>query len=468
MPPNILVLIMDSVRAANCSLNGYHRDTTPFLSHTSGVNFLQARAPSNLSLPSHVSMFTGVEATDHSLHGRDRALVHGDTVWKWLQQEGYETGVFSRNAFITLPEYGLTAGFDTIKSDFSTEEPPFPSGLNPTELSGMNPQSYLSVCLDNPNPVPSLLNGVAMRYRGSPFLPSRFQYRPKPVGKAVAQSCLDWIDETTDPWGACLNFTDAHQPYLPTPTHNLWGPVPNSVYRGKTDIRWELIAGNRSWEQTEILEDLYDGAIHQTDAAIQILFKSLEATDELSDTLVVVTSDHGDCFGEECGLRDVRHLTHTGGVPEELLHVPLLIKNPNETGTETVDGITSLTRMPAVIRKAVAGDARPSDAMIHDKPVIASADHDLRYAPIEVTEAHEYVENLSGRATAVYDKAAGRKYIKWGDDTAVVDVSTGEIIAEQIPEEMSQHMQASPSDIGGEKRAIGQEARERLADLGYK
>lgn len=65
--PNILVIILDAVRARNCSLYGYHRETTPFLEEFAdrSIVFTQARAPSVASLPSHASMFTGLHTWEY-------------------------------------------------------------------------------------------------------------------------------------------------------------------------------------------------------------------------------------------------------------------------------------------------------------------------------------------------------------------------------------------------------------------
>ena len=90
--PNVLLVVLDSVRAANCSLYGAARETTPYLSRLADEStvYAQARAPSNWSLPSHVSLFTGLDAHVHQVTVHDR-LRAGHTVFETLSADGYAT-----------------------------------------------------------------------------------------------------------------------------------------------------------------------------------------------------------------------------------------------------------------------------------------------------------------------------------------------------------------------------------------
>ena len=114
-PPNVLLVVLDSVRAANCSLYGFPRPTTPFLESFAedATTYAQARAPSNWSLPSHVSLFTGLETHDHRVTVHDR-LRPGHTVFEALADRKYETGLFTENGFLTGHDAGLDAAFDAV------------------------------------------------------------------------------------------------------------------------------------------------------------------------------------------------------------------------------------------------------------------------------------------------------------------------------------------------------------------
>jgi arylsulfatase A-like enzyme len=89
---NVLFVVADSLRAANTSLLGYRRETTPFLSEFAAEStvYTQARAPSNWTVPSHVSMFTGTDAAAHGFEITER-LTEGHTIWEELAAAGYGT-----------------------------------------------------------------------------------------------------------------------------------------------------------------------------------------------------------------------------------------------------------------------------------------------------------------------------------------------------------------------------------------
>jgi arylsulfatase/arylsulfatase A len=132
---NVLLIIADSLRAHNTSVYGYHRDTTPFLETLANesIKYDKAIAPSTWSLPSHASMFTGLQAEEHQLLGTDSALGEYETIWNDFQDAGYSTGVFSANPFITEPSYGLTAGFDTVSTEIERQSWSS-DGLHPTDV----------------------------------------------------------------------------------------------------------------------------------------------------------------------------------------------------------------------------------------------------------------------------------------------------------------------------------------------
>ena len=97
--PNILLVVMDSVRAKNMSLHGYTRPTTPFLNKFAeeSVVYEQARAPGPNTLTSSASIFTGSHVLSHGLTNRKKKLRSGNTVWDAVSEEyGYDTGIFSK------------------------------------------------------------------------------------------------------------------------------------------------------------------------------------------------------------------------------------------------------------------------------------------------------------------------------------------------------------------------------------
>jgi arylsulfatase A-like enzyme len=161
--PNVLLVILDSVRARNTSLQGHANETTPFLSElaSEATTFTQARAPSTWSLPSHVSLFTGLHPAEHRVTGRDVRLEPGHTVWEHLRDEhGYATGVFSSNPFLCAAPVGLESAFET---SVGQADLPFRDALDPREfVRGHGEEAFgrfLRGTLAWSRPLASLLKG---------------------------------------------------------------------------------------------------------------------------------------------------------------------------------------------------------------------------------------------------------------------------------------------------------------------
>jgi arylsulfatase A-like enzyme len=101
---NVLLVVLDSVRAKNTSLHGYERETTPFLSSFADRStvYTQARAPGTHSIASHVSIFTGAHVEEHRARRHIAQIDPSRTVWRQLRTEfGYNTGLFTNNRVVS-------------------------------------------------------------------------------------------------------------------------------------------------------------------------------------------------------------------------------------------------------------------------------------------------------------------------------------------------------------------------------
>jgi hypothetical protein len=111
--PDVLIVVLDTVRAQNVSAYGYQRRTTPYLERLAaeGALFLDATAPSTWSLPAHASLFTGRFPTAHRADLEHRILDDASpTLAEVLAASGYETRCFTANPHIS-DGFGLTRGF---------------------------------------------------------------------------------------------------------------------------------------------------------------------------------------------------------------------------------------------------------------------------------------------------------------------------------------------------------------------
>lgn len=484
--PNVLLVVLDSVRARNTSLHGHVADTTPFLVRFAGEStvYEQARAPGTESISSHTSLFTGLHVREHGITNRRHRLREGVTVWEWLADEfDYETGVFSNNPFITELPVGLKDAFSTVvgrRSEF-----PFPEAVNPKEFvldADGGVRRYLefaSAALENGNVAKSLANGLSFK------LPERYEDRLPELLQSDASAgvyadrFLEWEREQAGPWAACVNFMDAHYPYEPARDHDRWGgPELRRLQSGIADQAWEFVGGQRPWWQRRALEGLYDGAIHQMDAQVERVVETLRERGVLSETLVVVTADHGEGFGEQSLLRpDVRVVGHgNGGVDEALLHVPLLVRAPCEPGGDRVREVASLTRFRAVVETAVAGDDPVARGFVpEDGRVLSCTDGVDPDSRDQALAYCENVETLTTEADVVYrDDGDGgvEKAARWGDVAAriwVRDAQTayrvgdggGDVVADALAS-------LEDADVGVEATAgVSEDVKRRLEDLGY-
>jgi arylsulfatase len=484
MPPNVLLVVLDSVRADNTSLCGYHRETTPFLDSVGDdwTVFRQARAPSVASLPSHVSMFTGYHPEEHELYNddhREYRLQPGVTIWEELEEDhGYRTGIFSENPYLTSLPVGIRSAFGTV---VGKKRPPFHGAVDPRrhlEDGDVDWPAWISDCFTSGRPVRSVLNGLSMHLATSDrhtLLPSSLQPKDFP------DVFLSWVDDRPDhPWAGCINLMEAHSPYTPSKEYDRWGD--SKGWRLQDEIehfRWEYTGGRRPIAELNHLEDRYDGAILEVDRLVEKILTGLEMRDVLDETVVVVTSDHGEGFGEPSRIRPgANAVHHTFGIHESQLHVPLLVKTPEqrEEGHRDDTRLASLTQFPDVVRAAVAGKAAPEDEFTSDTGVLASQ---LPLGERSVREAMSYgmaPKSVTGRMRAGYEQVNGtvHKHLSWKDEskTVVFDMDGG---VEEAPEVETERRLTELFDGLGtpkirEKHAtsINSTVEERLETLGYR
>ena len=200
--PNVLLIVLDTVRADHLSLHGYNRDTTPNLTRlaSDGVHFRRARAPAPWTLPSHASLFTG--RWPHDLLVERLGWLDGThtTLAEFLGRRGYSTGGFVANSFFCGHESGLSRGFQTYRDYPVTPGDVFrASSLGwflARNVTRAREELLWAMTTDGPAQI------------GLDF--------PRKPAAAVNREFLDWLDHRDQrPFFTFLNFFDAHDPYLP-------------------------------------------------------------------------------------------------------------------------------------------------------------------------------------------------------------------------------------------------------------
>jgi arylsulfatase A-like enzyme len=324
--PNVLLLILDTVRAEELSLYGYHRRTSPTLDSlaSQGVVYERAYATSSWTMATHASIFTGRLPFETSVGFQTALDETHRTLAEVFDSRGYVTAGFSANTGYVSRESGLARGFAHFEEHRVT-------------LASVLFQSWAARKL--------ILPWVEGRLNG-------YQKIGRQTAVQVGDAAFNWLErsERSRPYFVFVNFYDAHAPYLPHPPFD-------SVFTGRRPTRVELapIPDGRSPVTTQEVmgeREKYDQVILSQDVEISRFLARLEAAGFLTNTILVLASDHGEEFGE-WGL-----LGHGKSLNPTSLHVPLVLVLPRgEFNNTRVSTPISLVDLPATL--LALADSRP-------------------------------------------------------------------------------------------------------------
>ena len=331
--PNVLLIVMDTVRADHLSVYGYHRETSPRLERLAarGIRFDLARSTAPWTLPSHASMFTG--CWPHELGVEQLGWLNGGrpTLAEHLRSRGYETAGFVANTFFCGHESGLDRGFDTYRD--------YPVG--PAEVLRSSSMGWLLA------QTASRVRGeLAWLFAGDPGAGITLDFARKEASTVNAEF-LSWLDrKRSRPFFAFLNYFDAHDPYLPVRDGRIVldsAPKSRAAYAMLRD--WQRLKKDElSATDRELAMSAYDECIAALDRELGKLFDALERTGILDDTLLIVTADHGEQFGEH------GDFGHGFSVYQPEVHVPLLIHFPRKVPQgHVVREAVSLRDVPSTV-----------------------------------------------------------------------------------------------------------------------
>ena len=420
--PNVLFIILDTVRAESLSLLGYGRPTTPRLERIAerGVTFENAYAPSSWTLPSHATAFTGRQPYEHEADWHRPLDDRFPTVAEVLTAHGWASAGFVANLSYTTRASGLARGFAHY---------------------------------DDYIPTPAIVLDATWLTRriGSWFVPSSVGGRrlARKNARQLNEAFLSWLDRNDGrPFFAFLNFFDAHDPYPTRPEFvERIGPAPaaDGVLDGAG--RWAPREPRlRNWL------DRYDSSIAYVDHHLGLLFEQLDRRGLLDETLIVVTSDHGEQFGEH-GLTN-----HGNSLYLPLLHVPLVIVPPAPLRAVYVPRrdarAVSLRDLPATILDVLGiddGGVLPGRSLLATGGAVpdSSAASDVVVSALTPEEGEDPEGPMTpGEAVSII--SGGLQYIRYGSGAEeLYDLSRDRVQATNLA--------ASPS-----RAAALRQMRERL------
>jgi arylsulfatase A-like enzyme len=325
---NVLLIVLDTVRAQSLSLYGYNRDTSPNLARLAeqGVKFDWAIAPAPWTTPTHASLFTGRWPHELATGWNQPLDPSVPTLAEFLSARGYRTAGFVANTYYCSYETGLNRGFAHYEDyDVSTWR---------------------------------ILLCSALVQRGVSIARARLGFwglfddvkQPNAHRKTAARVNADflrWLNQPDPrPFFAFLNYYDAHHPYLCAEAddrHFGLRPDPRADY---VILRtwWDSNKAKLSAHELELARNAYDDCIASLDRQLGRLLDELDSLGALERTVVIVTADHGEHMGEQ-GL-----FGHGVSLYRPEVHVPLLIvSKPEIPAGRVVSEPVSLRDVPQTI-----------------------------------------------------------------------------------------------------------------------
>ncbi len=298
-PPNILLVVLDSARMDRFSCYGYERETTPFLESfcKDATLFREVITPAPWTMPSHASIFTGLYPSAHGMTWKNLYLESRFvTLPGFLASKGYETVGFCNNPWVN-EDNGLARGFETYVEMWKDDI------LNPT-----------------------------LYYRIDWFL-RRLLGRNDGGALRTHQWVLEWANrnyQLEKPFFLFINLMECHLWYdAPDAYHRMFlpGSISPSIGAIHSNSLYPLLTGHLSLSDEEWKEygDIYDGDLRYLDKRLEELFDYLSGKSFMDNTIVIITSDHGEHLGEN------QFVDHQLSLYEPLIRVPLIVKVPEGT-----------------------------------------------------------------------------------------------------------------------------------------
>lgn len=340
--PNVLLIVLDTVRADHLSLYGYERATSPALDRLAkrGIRFDEARATAPWTLPSHASMFTGRWPHELGLKWATPLGGNAATLAEYLGSHGYATAGFVANTLYCSYDTGLDRGF-THYEDYVLER-----------LSPFRTARLVDLTLNTVAEVDVMLSerwgAVPLRPLQEPVLRRLLAGDRKDAG-SINREFVAWLSQRPEPgrpFFAFLNYFDAHSLYLLPP-----GAVSRLGLKPRTQAEFQIFERWRDIDKLRLpqhyrtlIRDCYDNCLAYLDERLGELFDELHRRGVLDRTAVIVTSDHGEGLGEH-DLFD-----HGESLYRTEVRVPLLIVLPSRSLFQGVVSETvSLRDLPATI-----------------------------------------------------------------------------------------------------------------------
>lgn len=347
--PNLVLLVLDTLRADHLGCYGYARPTSPNLDALAagGRRFLHAQSVATHTSAAHASLFTGLLPSEHGVTSPLVGLPAAEpTLAGALTDAGWNTAGVSSN-YVVRRQSGFGRGFQSFDDALVV-----PAGLSPAiawVTSGTGVGRVMAQLPLNGR------DGVGKAARS--YLREKANVRAEETNQR-AFAALDALEAAERPYFLFVNYMDVHAPYdPPAATRAEWlrhdagrfraGLETNVFQNALQEVERRALEGQDQTELLAALVDLYDGELAHMDAQLPQLWDRVFRGSRESGrpTLLVVLSDHGEMFAEH------GRMTHAQELYEECLHVPLILAGSLAGGGEVEETVSTMD-VPATLLAA--------------------------------------------------------------------------------------------------------------------
>ncbi|NOZ69116.1 MAG: sulfatase-like hydrolase/transferase [Deferribacteres bacterium] len=343
--PNIILVIFDTLSARDMSVYGYDKPTTPFISRWAETASLFTRvvAASNYTTPTTASLMTGKRLWTHQTYQVEIASkpLKSDieSLPLMLKNNGYYNMAFIVNPAASLETLGITNSFE----------------INYPQVIFSRPLTLFGIVN---NSMYRLFDGKIKFHRwilGEGFVLCRllcrffknFSKTELPPQLAFNKFLETLDNKPPEPFFAWIHLMPPHDPYLPPePYMGKFNPSPElRSYKSQHNVGdfRKLYYPQEIQPTVNILRDRYDEFISYCDKQFENFIAQLEKRGKLKNTIVILSSDHGESF-------EHNYLRHGGlHLYEEVTHIPLIVKEPGQSKGQVIDDIVEQIDIPATI-----------------------------------------------------------------------------------------------------------------------
>lgn len=300
---NVIVVTLDTLGADHVGMYGYKRPTTPFLDSfglTKSTVFNNAIAQGSWTPLSHVSILTGRYPAEYGIFGvSDKLPQEAKTLAESMKEQGYTTHAVSA-AILIQPKWGWGQGFDSFEERWFID---------------------------------SVRNNDAETTFGL---------------------ATDWIKENKKkPFFLFINTNHLHSPHTPASAQvleEIGAPYPHELMDERDVVGPRINADMPpTKEDLTLMNDYYDGLIHELDGVLEKFVHSLDEQGLLKHTIIIFEGDHSEQFGEH-------NILGWYGVYNTQIHVPFIVYIPGQK-PRRIDPVVELRSIPATVLNLIGAKA---------------------------------------------------------------------------------------------------------------